>query len=132
MTFFPFLIIPLYPVYYAPTFPQNTVSPNSIKHYNKFRSVRSEALDWIRMVTHVGQKIHIRIDPVQIGNELLDYFKVNVMTIDTTEEEEDLDKEQPSFNHSSLFLNTDLSVLKSIILLVLIWITLIIYYYIED
>jgi len=93
------IIIPLYPVYYAPTFPQNTVSPNAIKHYNKFRSVRSEALDWIRMVTHVGQKIHIRIDPVQIGNELLDYFKVNVMTIDMKQQEDD--SEQSSFNHSS-------------------------------
>ena len=39
------IIIPLYPAYYAPEFPQNTVSPTAIKHYNKYRSVRSEALD---------------------------------------------------------------------------------------
>ena len=51
------------------------------------------------MVTHVGQKIHIRIDPVQICNELLDYFKVNVTTIDMKQQEND--SEQPSFNHSS-------------------------------
>ena len=34
------------------------------------------------MTTHIGQKIYIRIDPVQIGTELLDYFKVNIMDVD--------------------------------------------------
>ena len=50
------VIIPLYPCYYAPTFPHNTISPNTIKHYNHFRKVTSEALEWIRMTTAVGQR----------------------------------------------------------------------------
>ena len=53
------------------------------------------------MVSHVGQKIHVRIDPVQIGNELLDYFKVDVMQIDTSQVKDDTTHNLPSFNHSS-------------------------------
>ena len=39
------IIIPLYSCYYAPNFPQNTISPNAIKHYNHFCKVTSEALE---------------------------------------------------------------------------------------
>ena len=34
------ITLPLYPSYYAPKFPQNTISLNAIKHYNKYRSVK--------------------------------------------------------------------------------------------
>ena len=49
------IIIPLYPCYYAPTFPQHTLSPPAIKHYNNYRSVRTEALSWVRLVSETGK-----------------------------------------------------------------------------
>ena len=97
------VIIPLYPCYYAPTFPQNTISPNTIKHYNHYRKVTSEALEWIRMTTAVGQKIFVRIDPTQVGNELLDYFRVNIMKIDMSQDKQLSTGNSPSFNLSIKF-----------------------------
>ena len=64
------MIVPLYPSYYAPDFPQNTISPTAIKFYNKFRSVKSEALDWIRLVDEVGTKAYLRNDHSKIRNFL--------------------------------------------------------------
>ena len=134
------VILPLYPAYFAPEFPQNTISPNAIKHYNKYRSVWSEALEWIRMVSHVGQKIHVRIDPVQIGNELLDYFKVNIMMIDTSQTENNTTDDVPSFNHSTAPVIPE-TILKDsknpyvrrfTIPSVKTWILSTTYYYIED
>ena len=95
------IAIPLYPAYYAPEFPQNTVSPTVIKHYNKYRRVTSEALAWIQMVSHIGQKIYTRINPVQVNDELLDYININIMSIDMDMKEEENSSNLPSFNKSS-------------------------------
>ena len=40
--------------------------------------------------------------PVQIGNELLDYFNVDIMKIDTSQVKDDTTQDLPSFNHSSI------------------------------
>ena len=47
-------IIPLWPTYYMPSNPQNTLSPTAIKHYNKYRSVTIEALGWIKLTDRNG------------------------------------------------------------------------------
>ena len=53
------------------------------------------------MTTHIRQKIYIRIDPVQIGTELIDCFKVNIMDVGPSNAEPDDDEDLPSFNHSN-------------------------------
>ena len=52
-------IIPLWPSYYMPQNPQKIVSQTEIKHYNQFRSVRSEALRLLQITTDTGMKIKV-------------------------------------------------------------------------
>ena len=73
------IILPLYPCYYAPSFPQNTLSPPAIKHYNKYRSVRTEALSWVRLVSDTGRKVFLKMDQYKHGKELLDYTAIEIM-----------------------------------------------------
>ena len=43
--------------------------------------MRTEALSWIRFITETGQKVLLKIDPVKVGEELLDYFSVEIMQL---------------------------------------------------
>ena len=45
------IIIPLWPSYYMPQHPQNTISQTEIKHYNQFRIRKSEALICLQNTT---------------------------------------------------------------------------------
>ena len=42
-----FPIIPLWPCYYMPKNPQNTLSQQALKRYNHFKAVNTEALEWL-------------------------------------------------------------------------------------
>ena len=42
-----------------PQNPQNTISQTKLKHYNKFRSVITEALIWVKITTDTGMKIKV-------------------------------------------------------------------------
>ena len=42
------IIIPLWPSYYMPQNLQNTISQTALKNYNQFRSLRTEALIWVK------------------------------------------------------------------------------------
>ena len=53
------LIITLWPAYHMPNNPQNTISQPALKFYNKFRSVRTEALDWIKLTDQQGRTTRI-------------------------------------------------------------------------
>ena len=77
------LIIPLYPTYLMRGNPQNTISPTAIKKYNECRSVRMEALDWIRITNHEGKSVRIHTDQKLINSEALDYIKVDIMETST-------------------------------------------------
>ena len=94
------IIISLYPCYYAPTFPQNTLSPPAIKHYNRYRSVRTEALSWVRLVSETGQKFFLKMTKENHSSELLDYTTIEIMKFD-----EDIDSTTtstvPSFSMST-------------------------------
>ena len=62
------MIIPLWPVYHMPENPQNTLSQNALKDYNKFRSVRTEALQWIKFTNHLGNTSRLHTNTyLQIG-----------------------------------------------------------------
>ena len=49
------IIIPLYPSYLIKKNPQNIISTAVIKKYNEFRSVRIEALEWLKLTTSEGR-----------------------------------------------------------------------------
>ena len=53
------MIIPLLPSYYYPTAPNNIIGLSPIKEWTKFRSVRLEALDWIRFVDRNGKTVRL-------------------------------------------------------------------------
>ena len=38
---------------------QNKISQTAIKHYNKFKSVRTEALRWLQITIDVGNKLKV-------------------------------------------------------------------------
>ena len=67
------IILPLYPCYYAPSFPQHTISPPAIKHYNHYRSVRTEALSWVRLVSESGQKLFLQMN----SQNFMEFIKRN-------------------------------------------------------
>ena len=74
------LIIPLWPVYYMPDNPQNTISQPAIKFYNKFRSVRTEALRWIQFVQPCGKKTRTNTMSRQRDEQLLDFLQIDIIT----------------------------------------------------
>ena len=53
------IIIPLWLSYYMPQNQQNTISQTSLKHYNEFINVRTEALKWVQMTTDTGIKFKV-------------------------------------------------------------------------
>ena len=55
------IIIPLWPSYYIPKNPQNTIIQTPLNHWNQFRSVRSEALRWLKITTDTVKKLKVEI-----------------------------------------------------------------------
>ena len=39
--------------------PQNKISQTTLKHYNQFRSVRTEALICFQITTYIGNKLKV-------------------------------------------------------------------------
>ena len=42
-----------------PQNPKNIIIQNSLKHYNQFRSVRTEAIRWLQITTDTGMKLKV-------------------------------------------------------------------------
>ena len=53
------IIISLWTSYYMPQNPQNTISQTSLKNYNKFISVITEAIIWVQITTDTGIKFKV-------------------------------------------------------------------------
>ena len=54
-----YIIILLWPSYYMPHNSQKTISQTSIKHYNQFRSLKTESLIWVKFTTDIGMKLKV-------------------------------------------------------------------------
>ena len=52
-------IISLWPSFYISQNPQNTGSQTELKNYKQFRSVRNEALIWVKITTNTENKIKV-------------------------------------------------------------------------
>ena len=74
-----FPIIPLWPCYYMPKNPQNTLSQQALKRYNHFKAVNTEALEWLSFTDKHNNHVKIRTLPEYHSSTLLDYVKVNIL-----------------------------------------------------
>ena len=72
------LIITLWPAYHMPNNPQNTISQPALKFYNKFRSVRTEALDWIKLTDQQGKTTRISTLKQFQHRQKLDYIDIDI------------------------------------------------------
>ena len=74
-------IIPLWTSYYMPQNPQNKISQTALKHYNEFRSVRTEALRSLKISTDTGKKLKVEITVKEIDQQILDFVTIDVLNI---------------------------------------------------
>ena len=65
-----------------PQNPQNTISQTVLKHYNKSRSVRTEALIWLQITTDTGKKLKFETTVKEIYQQLLDFVTIDVLNIE--------------------------------------------------
>ena len=72
------MIIPLWPTYFMPSNPQNTLSQNTLKSYNNFLRVRTEALGWIHFSNASGQSAPLHTLTIPNNTQKLDYIQVEI------------------------------------------------------
>ena len=73
------MIIPLLPSYYMPHKPKNTISQNSLKHYNEFVNVRTESLRWVKMTTDTGLKFKVETSANKRYQQLLELITIDIL-----------------------------------------------------
>ena len=76
------IIIPLWPSYYMPQNPQNTISPTALKYYNEFRNVRTEALRWVKINTDTGIKFKVETSARERYQQLLDFITIDILKLE--------------------------------------------------
>ena len=75
------IIIPIWPSYYIPQNPQNTISQTLLKHYNKFIRIITEALICLKITTDTGNKIKVDTTLKKRYKQLLEFIKIDVLNI---------------------------------------------------
>ena len=76
-------IFPLFPCYHMSNNPQDTLGLPPIKFYNKARSVRAEALSWLKIVHQNGAYSMMSTLPRLRHTELLDYISIDIYQLPT-------------------------------------------------
>ena len=64
--------------------PQNTLSTTAIKKYNEYRSVRIEALEYLKLTDNRGKSTRIHTNKRMTNNETLDYVSLTLLKIEDT------------------------------------------------
>ena len=64
-----------------PQNPQNTISQTTLKHYNEFRYVRSEALRWVQMTIDTGIKFKVETSAKERYQRLLDFITIDILKL---------------------------------------------------
>ena len=54
-----------------PQNPQHTISQTALKHYNHFRSFRTESLWWMKFTAYLGTKLKVETDTKPRDQQLL-------------------------------------------------------------
>ena len=63
------------------TNPQNITSQTALKHYNQFRSVRTESLRWLQIITDTVMKLKVETTVTEIYKHLLYFITIDVINI---------------------------------------------------
>ena len=69
--------------------PQNTISTTAIKQYNEYRSVRTEALEWVKFTSAEGQSTRVPSERKTVEKEVLDYIKFDIMKTTTQQKDQE-------------------------------------------
>ena len=59
-----------------PQNPKHTISQTAIKHYNHFRSVRTESLRWLKFTAYLGTKLKVETDTKHRDQQLLSLIPI--------------------------------------------------------
>ena len=73
------MIYLLYPCYHMPNNPQNTLGLTALKFYGKMRSVRLEALSWLKIVDKDGNTARTTTIPSFHKSQLMDYITIDII-----------------------------------------------------
>ena len=65
-----------------PQNPQNKISKNALKSYNKFRNVKTEALGWVQMTTNIGIKSKVETSAKERDQKLLDFITIYIIKLE--------------------------------------------------
>ena len=65
-----------------PKKPQNKIRKTALKHYNQFRSVRTEALRWLQIARDTGLKFKVETTAKEIYEPLLEFIIIDVLEIE--------------------------------------------------
>ena len=68
-----------------PNNPQNTISQPALKFYNKFRSVRTEALEWIKFTDQHGKSTRIFTLKQFQHKQKLEYIDIDIYKQENTQ-----------------------------------------------
>ena len=61
--------------------PQCTFSQGALKKYNKYQSVRTEALDWVHIIDNKNNSIKLPTLPIYKDSKLMDYISVQIVKL---------------------------------------------------
>ena len=64
-----------------PQNPQNTTIQTEFKHYNVFRSVRTEALVWVQTTKDTGIKFKVETSSKERDQQLLDIITISILKL---------------------------------------------------
>ena len=62
--------------------PQNTISQTALKHYNRFRNVRTEALTWVKMTTDTGIKFKFETSSKERYQQLFSFITIDILKLE--------------------------------------------------
>ena len=77
-------VVPLYPTYLMNRYPHNALSTTAIRKYNEFRSVRIEALEYLKLIDNRGKATRIHTNKCMINIEILDYLDITILKFENT------------------------------------------------
>ena len=64
-----------------PNNPQCTFSQGALKKYNQYKTVRTEALDYLHLIDNKKNSIQLPTLPLYKDSKLMDYITVQIITI---------------------------------------------------
>ena len=65
-----------------PQKPQNKIIQTTLKHYNEFRNIITEALIWLQITTDTGIKFKVETSDKERDQQLLDFITIDILKLE--------------------------------------------------